>query len=82
MFEHATDSLGAIVAEEQGESADELEAWVVANSLLGVHRALVGYVRRQVLAGQRGPALRAEAWTHAERALVALEHGLESYGAR
>ena len=55
--------------------------WVAANALMGVHRALVDYVRRQTLAGEEDPAriargLRAQA----RRTVALLEQGLGQLG--
>jgi hypothetical protein len=36
--------------EPRGFLSSNIEPWVIANALLGVHRALLGYVRRQALA--------------------------------
>ncbi len=44
-----TDRLAALIVAETG--AHEVHAQVVANALLGVHRALLLHVRRKVLAG-------------------------------
>lgn len=44
-----TDRLAALIVSETG--AHEVPAQVVANALLGVHRALLLHVRRKVLAG-------------------------------
>lgn len=57
--------------------------WVVANALIGVHRALIDYVRRQTLAGARAADLARDYGLQAERALARLEQGLEGeYGFR
>jgi hypothetical protein len=47
---------------------------------MGVQRALVGYVRRSVVAGRRGPKLAADARSQALRAFTRLEQGLLDYG--
>src|ERR671934_796822 len=41
IFAAYTDSLAAVIAEEIGADPSEPEPWVVANALMGVHRALV-----------------------------------------
>jgi AcrR family transcriptional regulator len=78
----STDALAALLAEEAGAPPDDVEAWAVANALMGVQRALVAHVRAQVLGGRRGPALAAAARAQAERAFDRLEAGLGGYGTR
>ena len=79
VFDHYTRSLAGLIAEETGARPDDVEPWVVANALMGVHRALVEYVRRQVLAGRRGPRLARAVRSQGEQALAVLEHGLAGY---
>lgn len=59
------DALAALIAEELG-----------AGALMGVQRAIVAYVRAQVLAGRSAPTLAADVVAQAERAFARLEHGL------
>jgi AcrR family transcriptional regulator len=75
-FDRWTRSLAQVLAEEAGAPPDDVQAWVVANALMGVHRALVEYVRGQVLAGRHGPSLARAVRAEGERALAALERGL------
>jgi AcrR family transcriptional regulator len=82
IFDRYTTSLAALMAEEAGAGAGEVEPWVAANALMGVHRALVDYTRRRVLAGVRNPRLAREVRTRGQRALATLEGGLGDYGAR
>ncbi|MCC6381078.1 MAG: TetR family transcriptional regulator [Dehalococcoidia bacterium] len=82
IFDHAAEALAALLAEERGRPPDDIEAWTVANSLVGVHRALVAFVRTKVLAGAGGPELRAEAHARAHLAFSRLERGLGDYGVR
>ncbi len=79
---HATDSLAALLAEETGADDHDVEPWVVANALMGVHRALVAHVRAQVLGGRHGPKLAADASTQARRAFARLEAGLTAYATK
>jgi hypothetical protein len=67
------------VAEERAAGPDDVEAWVVANAIIGVHRGLVDYVRRNVLAGNGGPSLAGRVRAQAERALAVLDRGLAGY---
>jgi AcrR family transcriptional regulator len=75
-------ALAALIAEETHASPDDIAPWVAANSIIGLHKALVDYVRRRVLAGERDRAriargLRAQA----RQAVALLEHGLGHLGA-
>jgi AcrR family transcriptional regulator len=71
-----TDALAALLAAETGAGDHDVEPWAVANALMGVQRALVAYVRAQVLGGRRGPKLAADTRSQARRAFVRLETGL------
>ena len=78
IFARYTDALAELIAEEQGEQG--VEPWVVANALIGVHRALVSHSRERIVAGARHPALAREILAQADRALERLERGLGDYG--
>ena len=82
IFAGYTDSLAALLAEETGAKPGAVEPWVVANALMGVHRALVAYSRRQIVAGARNPRLIRDVRAQGRRALAALESGLGDYGVR
>ena len=77
-----TNSLAELLREETGAKPDDLEPWVAANAIIGVHRALIGFARAQVLAGARNPALGRRVRAQAKRALAALEDGLGSYAVK
>jgi AcrR family transcriptional regulator len=70
IFEGYTRSLAEVIP---GEG---IEPWVVANALMGVHRALVDYARRRILEGARHPQLADEIRAEAGRALALLDRGL------
>jgi AcrR family transcriptional regulator len=80
VFDRYTGSLAALMAQETGAGLDDVEPWVAANALMGVHRAVVGYSRRRVLAGARNPGLVRAVRAQGKRALAALEAGLGDYG--
>jgi AcrR family transcriptional regulator len=87
IFAGYTDSLAALIAAEtrtDGARADgdPIEPWVTANALMGVHRALVEFSRRQILAGVRNPELAASVRAQGEAALAVLARGLTGYGVR
>jgi AcrR family transcriptional regulator len=82
IFAGYTASLAALVAEEAGAQAGEIEPWVAANAMMGVHRALVDHARRRVVEGARHPRLAREVRAEAERALALLEDGLGRYAVK
>jgi AcrR family transcriptional regulator len=77
-FARTTDSLAALIAEE----GDDVHAYVVANALMGVHRALVDHVRRRVLAEDDLTGLDAEVRDLCAGAFALLERGLDGYAVR
>ena len=77
-----TEQLAALVAEETGRPADDVEPAAVAAALMGVQRALVAYVHASVLAGVRGQRLASGARSQAKRAFARLEQGLAGYAVR
>jgi len=79
VFARYTESLATLIAEETGAAPDDVEPWAVANALLGLHRALIDYVRRRTLAGERAAVIAREVRRQAERAFAVLERGLGDY---
>ncbi len=82
IFERYTDSLAGRIAEEMGAGDDDVKPWVVANALIGVHRALVDHSRRRLAAGAPSARIAREVRAQGERALATLEGGLGSIGVR
>lgn len=82
IFAGYTASLAALLAAETDAAAGDVEPWVAANALMGVHRALVDYSRRQILAGVRNPRLARMVRAQGGQALAALERGLGGYAAK
>src|SRR5947209_10894477 len=76
-----TASLAAVLAEESGAHADDVRPWIVANTLIGIHQAIVDYTRQQILAGTRNPELVRRVRRQIRRALDLLAKGLADYGA-
>jgi len=70
-----------VLAEESGAHADDVRPWVIANTLIGVHQALVEYSRREILAGTRNPELLRRVRRQTRRALDLLAQGLGDWGA-
>ena len=81
IFDRYTTALGTLFAEETGAGTGDVTPWVAANALMGVHRALIDYSRRLILAGVPSPALAREVRSQGKRALGALRGGLGTYGA-
>jgi AcrR family transcriptional regulator len=75
-----TDALAQLVAKETGARAGDPEPYVVANALIGVHRALIMYVRERIEEGatdRRRLARRVR--QRGEQALALLSEGLGDY---
>jgi AcrR family transcriptional regulator len=77
-----TDSLARLLSGEAGAGPGDIEPWVAANAMMGVHRALVRLSRERVLAGATTNELQEELVAEGGRALKALEHGLGGYAVR
>lgn len=71
--------LAAVLAEDTGVLADDVEPLAAAATLMVVHRMLVDHVRKQVVAGRRGSQLVEDFRSQARRAFRRLEHGLGDY---
>jgi AcrR family transcriptional regulator len=83
VFARYTASLAVLLAEETGAREDDVEPRVVANALIGIHRALIDYVRQRVRAGADDPSrLARDVRGQAKRAFRRLEAGLGGYGVR
>jgi len=67
---------------EAGTPADDLRPQVAANALLGMHRALIDYVRRRVLADDEPRGLAADIRRLTTEAFTLLERGLRDYAAK
>jgi AcrR family transcriptional regulator len=78
VYDQYTRALAGLIAEEMAAKPADITPWVVANALIGVQRALVDFVRAQVLAGRAGPGLARRVRAQAERALGVLEAGFAS----
>jgi AcrR family transcriptional regulator len=82
VYDRYTRALAGVLADERSVGPDDVEPWVAANAIIGVHRGLVEYVRRNVLAGKGGPSLGRAAKAQADRALAVLEQGFGGYPER
>ena len=79
IVERYTRQLGELLAEETGAAKDDVEPLGAAGALMGVHRALVDYRRKRVLAGERGSRLSRNFRSQAVAAFALLEMGLAAY---
>ena len=77
-----TDALAQLLTKETGSSPGDLEPWVVARTLIGLHQAAVDYSRREILAGTRNPTLARRVRRQIQQALELLSRGLADYGTR
>jgi AcrR family transcriptional regulator len=74
--------LAEVIAEQRGAPADDLPSRVVANALLGLHRALIDHARERALAGVPVERIREDVRREAERAADQLAVGLRGFGRR
>jgi AcrR family transcriptional regulator len=81
IFDTYTNSLADLIAEETRAAAESVEPWVVANALVGIHRAGVDFARKQIVAGVRNPGLARSVRRQITHAVAALDRGLGDYGA-
>jgi len=80
IFARYTESLARLIAEQTGARAGDLRPYVVANALIGVHRALISYVRERLdgpLVDRRD--LARDLRDRGEAALALLADGLGAY---
>jgi AcrR family transcriptional regulator len=82
IYAEYTNALAALLATESGASAQDIDPWVVARALIGLHQAVVDYSRREILAGTRNPTLARRVRRQTQQALELLSGGLVDYGAR
>jgi AcrR family transcriptional regulator len=82
VFDRYADALAAVIADETGAAAGDVEPHAVAKALLGVHRSLIDYSRRRALAGAPASEIARDLRAQAERALALLERGLGDYAVK
>jgi AcrR family transcriptional regulator len=82
IFARYTASLAGLIAADTGAAPDDLRPWAAAHALLGVHRTLIGFVRRRLAEGPADQArLAEEVQARGREALDLLATGLGRYGA-
>jgi AcrR family transcriptional regulator len=82
IFERYTTSLAALIAEETKAKEADVLPWIVANALIGVHRALIDHSRTRIAAGAPSARIERELRAEGKRATAMLEDGFGSIGAR
>jgi AcrR family transcriptional regulator len=82
VFDRYARALAALIAEDTGAERGDVACHVVANALVGLHRALIDRVREQALAGVPAARIGRDVRTEAKRAITQLEHGLGDFGVR
>jgi AcrR family transcriptional regulator len=78
----AAGELGLLLAADTGAPAGDEAACGAANALLGMHRALIDFTRRRVLADDDLTGLAAEVQSQAEAAFDLLARGLGDYAVK
>jgi AcrR family transcriptional regulator len=81
IYEKYTDALAKLLATETAARPGDLEPWVIARALIGLHQAAVDYSRREILAGTRNPTLARRVRRQTQTAIDLLASGLGQYGA-
>jgi AcrR family transcriptional regulator len=82
VFDRYATTLADHLARDTGAAPGDVLCRVVANTLLGLHRALIDHVRALTLAGAPAAQIRRDVRREAKRAIAALEHGLGDFGVR
>jgi AcrR family transcriptional regulator len=82
VFARYSESLAALIAEETGAAPDDVVPHAVANALIGLHRALIDYVRDRTLAGARASQIARGVRAQAKLAFAQLEEGLGDFAIR
>lgn len=82
LFDRAAAALAARLALDRRSPLDDVEAYVIASSLVAVHRGLVGRVRRELLAGASRTQLTRTVRRYIDRACTLLDRGFSDYGRR
>lgn len=75
IFARYTESLATLMAREDPESG-EVVAWIAANAMIGMHRALVDYARTRLLASPGSRTIARDVRRRGEAALSVLDRGL------
>jgi AcrR family transcriptional regulator len=80
---HYTESVAGLLRDETAAGPDDLRPWVVATTLVGLHGALIDYVRRRLLEGSPDVRrLARDVRRESEKAIEVLRGGLGGYAVR
>ena len=82
IYARYTDLLATLIADETVADRDDPQPWVIANALMGVHRALVRQVRNALLANTPPAQIVRQVRRQASVAFAQLDRGLAGYGRR
>jgi AcrR family transcriptional regulator len=82
IYDGYTNALAALIADETKARPNDIAPWVAANALMGVHTALIAYVRRQTLAGKDPTRIARDVRAQASHALTLLAQELDHLGKR
>jgi AcrR family transcriptional regulator len=77
-----TEALAALLAEETGAAADDIEPRIAAEAMMAFHRSLIDFARRWALSRKSSAEFAPEIRAAGEHALTLLEGGLGEYGRR
>ena len=80
VFDQYERHLAELIAEDTGAEPGDATCRVVANALIGLHRALIDHVRELALAGASAARIRRSVRSAGERAVARLERGLGEFG--
>jgi len=78
----AASALAGVLAADAAAPPGDVRPQVTASAFIGVHQALLDYVRRRVQSGENPAGLAAEVRTLAADAFELLEQGLRDYAAK
>ena len=77
VFDRYAARLAEVIASERHATPDDLESNVIAKALVSLHRAMIEYVRRQVMAGRAAKRIAPELEERGRRAIALLKYGFE-----
>jgi AcrR family transcriptional regulator len=75
-----TDALAALLAEESGAAADDIEPRIAAEAMMAFHRSLIDFARQRAVSRKSNTSFASEIRAAGEQALTLLEGGLRDYG--
>lgn len=75
IFARYTETLAALIAQEDART-DDVAAWVAANAMIGVHRALIDHARARLLAAVDSRTVARDVRRRGQEALATLGDGL------